>query len=157
MHFKRDRYVCGKQNKHEKKACSDNSRPKEKDLIASLLKDVNSLYFSDLKSVNIDQIVESKLRKVDQKISPIEKLQLDINKLKEKKQKALNKLLDDKIDQDAYDGLITKINPAIDDLTQQLNELETEVTSASGNIEDLKEYVLKQLKINEPITELNQS
>lgn len=85
------------------------------------------------------------------------KLRSELDSLKDKKQKALNKLLDDKIDQDAYDGLIAKINPTIDALTQQLNELETEVISASGSIEDLKEYVLKQLKINEAITEITPS
>lgn len=55
MHFKRDRYVCGKQNKFSKKACPDNFRPKE---------------------LLLSQV-----------------------------------LLDEKIDQDAYDGLIIQLNP----------------------------------------------
>lgn len=154
MQFKRGRYVCGHQNKHDKIACSENFRPKEKDLITSLLNDINSLYFSNIKLKEVKQLIESKLKKVTQQVSPTEKLQLELTQLKEKKQKALDKLLEGKIVQDAYDGLVAKITLAIDAITQQLNDLELEATNTNGNINDLKEYVLKQLKMNEPITSI---
>ena len=157
MQFKRDRYVCGNQNKHGKIACSDNFRPKEKDLITLLLNDLNSLYFSDIKTKEVECLVESKLKNLMQQVSPKEKLQSELTQLKEKKQKALDKLLEDKIDQDAYDGLVIKINPIIDTITQQLYDLELETSTTKGSIAELKEYVLKQLKINEPITEITPS
>ena len=51
MHFKRDRYVCGHQNKHGKKACSDNFRPIEDKLKQAILNDLNTLYFSKVSEV----------------------------------------------------------------------------------------------------------
>ncbi|WP_336046150.1 recombinase family protein [Solibacillus ferritrahens] len=157
MQFKRDRYVCGKQNKHGKVACSENFRPKEKDLIQSLLNDINSLYFSHLTASDVEKLVVSKLEKIKQQVSPIKKLQTEIANLKEKKIKALDKLVSDKIDQDTYDGLIAKINPVIVTLTQQLNDFELEASSTNGSVDDLKKYILKHLKINEPITEITPS
>lgn len=157
MQFKRDRYVCGHQNKHGKIACSENFRPKEIDLITFLMNDLNSLYFSNMKTTEVEQLIESKLNKIKQQVSPREKLQSELTQLKEKKQKALDKLLEDKIDQDAYDGLVAKINPSIEVLTQQLNDLELEESTTNGSVAELKEYVLKQLKINEPITKITPS
>ncbi|WP_186278738.1 recombinase family protein [Lysinibacillus sp. BW-2-10] len=157
MQFKRDRYVCGHKNKHGKIACSENFRPKEKDLIALLLKELNSLYFSNISTNEIEHLVETKIKKKKQQISPKEHLQLELTRLKDKKQRALDKLLDDKIDQDAYDGLVTKLNPEIEAITRQLNDIEHESNASNGSIDDLKNYVLKQLKINEPITKITPS
>ena len=104
MQFKRDRYVGGHQNKYGKIACSENFRPKEKDLITFLLNDLNSLYFSNIKTTEVEQLIESKLKKIKQQVSPREKWQSELTQLKEKKQKALDKLLEDKIDRDSYDN-----------------------------------------------------
>ena len=38
---------------------------------------------------------------------------------------AVDKLVSDKTNQDAYDGLMTKTTPAIDAVVQQLNDMET--------------------------------
>lgn len=158
MHFKRDRYVCGNQNKHGKIACSDNYRPKEKDLITVLLNDINTLYFANLKNEQVEKLLDSKLNALKkQQLTQEEWLSIELEKLTQRKQKALEKLLDDKIDQDAYDGLIATLNPQIDHLKAELKELQAESKATNGAINDLKEYVLKHLNMNEPLKELTPS
>ncbi|WP_160033771.1 hypothetical protein [Paenibacillus sp. An7] len=71
----------------------------------------------------------------------------------QRKQKAFEKLLDDKIDQDAYDGLIAILNPQIDQLKVELKELQAESKTTDGAINDLKEYALNYLDMNEPLKE----
>ncbi len=107
MHFKRDRYVCGYQNKHGKKADSTSQA-----------------------------------------------LQTELTQLRKKKQKALDKLLDDKIDQGAYDDLVTGLNPKIEKLVQQLNELNNEETELIVSKDELKTYILSQLNPKQPLTEI---
>ena len=46
------------------------------------------------------------------------------------------------------------LSPFLYALTQQLNDLEIEAASTNGSINDLKKYVLKQLKLSEPLTEI---
>ena len=87
MQFKRDRYVCGHQNKHGKIACSKNFRPKESDLTSLLLKEINSLYFTNVTQQNVEKLVQSKLNKIQQQVSPKEKLFSELTLLKEKKTK----------------------------------------------------------------------
>lgn len=155
MHFKRDRYVCGNQNKHGKIACSDNFRPKEKELTQSLLQDINSLYFADFKKQRVEKLLDSKLNSFKKKeLSKEESLSIELEKLMQRKQKALEKLLDDKIDQEAYDGLIANLNPQIDRLKDELNELQSELKATNSNIDDLKNYVLEHLDLSEPLKEL---
>lgn len=155
MQFKRDRYVCGHQNKHGKIACSDNYRPIEKELIKCLLKDINTLYFSTIQKNDVEKLLDSKLTSTkNKKLSKVESVIKEIEELKKRKQKALEKLLDDKIDQDAYDDLIANLNPKIEQLRKDLNEVQKESKATNGNIEDLKKYVLNHLNLNEPITKL---
>lgn len=49
------------------------------------------------------------------------------------------------------------ISPFLYALTQQLNDLELEASTTYGSIAELKEYELRQLKINEPITKITPS
>lgn len=157
MHFKRDRYVCGYQNKHGKKACSDNFRPIEKDLIRLLLNDLNQIYFSNVSYESIEKLVENKVNKslsAKNDDSPSQALQTELTQLRKKKQKAFDKLLDDKIDQGAYDDLVTGLNPKIEKLVQQLNELNNEETELIVSKDELKTYILSQLNPKQPLTEL---
>ena len=50
---------------------------------------------------------------------------MGLTQLKEMKVDAVDKLVSDKTNQDAYDGLMTKTTPAIDAVVQQLNDMET--------------------------------
>lgn len=155
MQFKRDRYVCGHQNKHGKIACSENFRPKERELIQYILQDINTLYFADLKKQHVEKLLDSKLNAIKKKESTSEEtIAIELEKLMLRKQKALEKLLDDKIDQDAYDGLIANLNPQIDQLKLDLKKFKSELQATNGNIDDLKDYVLNKLNINEPLTDL---
>lgn len=72
----------------------------------------------------------------------------------QRKQKALEKLLDDKIEQEAYDGLIANLNPQIDKPKAELIEIQTELKATNGNINDLKDYVLNKLNLTELLNEL---
>lgn len=131
--------MCEHQNKHEKIACSDNFRPVEKDLIKVLLQDINSLYFADLKQQKIEKLLDSKLNSLKKnELSREESISNELEKLMQRKQKALKKLLDDKIDQ----------------LKAELKEIQAESKATNGAIDDLKEYVLKHLDMNEPLKEL---
>lgn len=49
------------------------------------------------------------------------------------------------------------LSPFLYVLTQQLNDLELEASTTNGSIAELKEYELRQLKINEPITKITPS
>lgn len=49
------------------------------------------------------------------------------------------------------------LSPFLYALTQQLNDLELEASTTNGSIAELKEYELRQLKINEPITKITPS
>lgn len=131
--------MCEHQNKHGKIACSDNFRPVEKDLIKVLLQDINSLYFADLKQQKIEKLLDSKLNSLKKnELSREESISNELEKLMQRKQKALKKLLDDKIDQ----------------LKAELKEIQAESKATNGAIDDLKEYVLKHLDMNEPLKEL---
>lgn len=146
MYFKRDRYVCGLQNKHGKKACSDNFRPKENELIQALLNDLNQLYFSKVSASSTGNLLDRHLNKLNTKATTdIDKIQNELMHLREKKQKALDKMLDDKIDQDAYDGLVAKLNPQIEQLVKKLNHLQTEESNKNVDITELKSYILRNL------------
>lgn len=73
------------------------------------------------------------------------------------KQKALAKLLEDKIDQDVYDGLIATLNPQIEKLTEQLNVLQYEENSTTVNVSELKTYILQHLNPKQLLPELTPS
>ncbi|KGR86971.1 hypothetical protein [Lysinibacillus odysseyi] len=49
------------------------------------------------------------------------------------------------------------LSPFLYARTQQLNDLELEASTTNGSIAELKEYELRQLKINEPITKITPS
>lgn len=49
------------------------------------------------------------------------------------------------------------LSPFLYALTQQLNDLELEASTTNDSIAELKEYELRQLKINEPITKITPS
>lgn len=155
MHFKRDRYVCGHQNKYGKKACPDNFRPIERELIKSLLNDLNTLYFSNVSIASIEKLLENQLEKLKSKpVNDTEKFQKQLASLRAKKQKALDMLLDDKIDQEAYDGVVANLNPQIEKLVEQLNMLQFEENNNQVDVAELKAYILRQLNPKKPITEL---
>lgn len=133
MHFKRDCYTCRHQNKHGKIACSDNFRPIEKELINTLLQDINSLYFADLKQLKLEKLLDSKINSLKKNTFSKEvSISNELEKLTQRKQKALEKLLDDKIDQDVYDGLIATLNPQINQLKDELRVLQAESKATNG-------------------------
>lgn len=151
MHFKRDRYVCGHQNKHGKKACPDNFRPIEKKLATQLLIDLNTLYFSKTDNSYTGQAIDNKDASYT---SDIENFQNQLLLLRAKKQKALDMLLDDKIDQEAYDTVVKTINPKIDLLVKQLSLLQYEENNSNVGVEDFKTYISHQFNPKEPLTAL---
>ena len=155
MHFKRDRYVCGNQNKHGKKACPDNFRPIEKELIQVLLNDLNTIYFSNVSVASTEKLLDNNLKKLNSKpVNNHEKLLKQLTSLRTKKQKALDLLLDDKINQDDYDGLVVILNPEIEKLVEQLNLLQYEESNMQVDVANLKAYILNQLNPIQPLTEL---
>lgn len=155
MHFKRDRYVCGHQNKHGKKACPENFRPIEKDLKEVILNDLNALYFSNIRAKDTEKLLEKKLKKLEVKPkSNYEIFQSKVLALKTKKQRALEMLLDDKIDQEAYDTVVNKLNPQIEELVTQINLIKPEEVKVSVDLAELRAYILKQLNPKQLLTEL---
>ncbi|WP_226001524.1 hypothetical protein [Paenibacillus sp. BJ-4] len=83
-----------------------------------------------------------------------EKLQKQLASLRTKKQKALDLLLDDKINQEDYDGLVVILNPEIEKLVEQVNLLQYEESNMQVDIANLKAYILNQLNPKQPLTEL---
>lgn len=59
----------------------------------------------------------------DSYTADINKLQTQLLSLRIKKQKALDMLLDDKIDQESYDTVVRTINPKIDSLAIKFDSL----------------------------------
>lgn len=126
MHFKRDRYVCGKQNKFDKAACSENFRPVESALIKSLLEDINYAYFSNIPGKVLDSLIEKQLTKFESDVSnnrSQDNITSALDFLNKRKKKAINLLLDESINKDDYDLLMNELNPQIDQLKAELNEL----------------------------------
>lgn len=156
MHFKRDRYVCGYQNKYGKKACSENFRPIEKKLIQAILDDLNSLYFSKVSLSSFEKLLDKQVENSQTKVNnDLENLNLKLTSLRKKKQKALELLLDDKIDQDSFNNLALTLNPQIDDLVEKINLLEDEEESETTiDVEELKHYIREKLNPEQVLTEL---
>lgn len=158
MHFKRDRYVGGNQNKHGKKACPDNFRPIEKEIIRVLLNDLNTIYFSNVSIASTENLLDNNLKKLNSKpVNNHEKIQKQLASLRTKKQKALDLLLDNKINQKDYDGLVATLNPEIEKLVEQLNLLQYEESNLQVDVANLKAYILNQLNPKQPLTELTLS
>ncbi|HWL22692.1 MAG TPA: recombinase family protein [Ureibacillus sp.] len=158
MHFKRDRYVCGHQNKHGKKACSVNFRPIEDKLKQAILNDLNTLYFSKISKESTQKLLDQQLSKLQMDTNnEVQQYEKDLTKLRMKKQKALDKLLDDKIEQDVYDDLIATLNPKIEELVNKLNVLKEDDNNTHVDVTKLKEYILQQLNPKQLITELTPS
>lgn len=63
-------------------------------------------------------------------------------------------LLDDKIDQDSYDGVVAKLKPQIEQLIIKCNELQNEKTNTIVDVAELKAYILRQLNPKQLLTEL---
>ena len=63
-------------------------------------------------------------------------------------------LLDDKIGQDSYDGVVAKLNPQIEQLVIKCNELQSEKTNTNVDVVELKAYILRQLNPKQLLTEL---
>ncbi|KWU61139.1 hypothetical protein AWX17_18675 [Priestia megaterium] len=75
-----------------------------------LLNDLNQLYFSKVSTVSTEKLLDNYLEKIEIKyVTDIEKIKNELTQLLVKKQKVLGKMLDDKIDQDAYDGLVANL------------------------------------------------
>lgn len=157
MHFKHDRYCCGKQNKFGKAAYSDNFRPIETALIKTLLEDINDIYFSDISGKVIDSLIEKQLTKFQDNASSVnnqETLAKALDKLNVRKKKAINLLLDESIDKDAYDLLMKELNPQIDQLKSELNEFVEQDNITTVDRQELKAYIQSHLDPKQLLTEL---
>lgn len=56
--------------------------------------------------------------------------------------------LDDKIGQKAYDTVVNKLNPQIEQLVTQINLIKPEEVNVSLDLAELKADILKQLNLN---------
>jgi uncharacterized protein (DUF488 family) len=84
----------------------------------------------------------------------VQQSEKELTKLRMKKQKALDKLLDDLIEQEVYDELIAALNPKIEELVKKLNILIEDDNNTLVDVTKLKEYILQQLNPKQLITEL---
>ena len=75
----------------------------------------------------------------------VQQSEKELTKLRMKKQKALDKLLDDLIEQEVYDELIAALNPKIEELVKKLNILIEDDNNTLVDVTKLKEYILQQL------------
>lgn len=119
--------------------------------------DLNQLYFSNISKAATEKLLVARTKKELAKaksLSNSDVIQVELDSLKARKQKALDMLLDEKIDQDAYDGLIMKLNPKIEQLVKKLENLKSEASGMVVDEEELKAYILSQLNPKKPIKEL---
>lgn len=155
MHFKRDCYVCGYQNKYGKKACPDNFRPVESDLKKLVLDDLNALCFKSLNHSSIEKLIDTELQKdLEKQSKETTTIQKELMQLRNRKDKALEKLLDEKISQEDYDNFLSKLNPQIESLVDKLKTLKTNEVETNVTLDELKLYLLKQLNPKKPISKL---
>ena len=84
----------------------------------------------------------------------VQQYEKELTNLRTKKQKALDKLLDDKIEQDVYDDLIATLNLKIEELVKKLNVLKEDDNNMHVDVIKLKEYILQQLNPKQLLTEL---
>lgn len=110
--------------------------------------DLNTLYF-DASSQRILNNRENNYS------ADIEDLHNQLISHRAKKQKALDMLLDDKIDQEAYDTVVGTINPKIELLVKQLSLLQYEENNSNVGVEELRIYISRQINPKEPITDLS--
>jgi len=120
MHFKANRkgYICGNFNKHGHTQCSDH-HIKETDLIEAITQDIRNM-FSSLNSKSYQKDIEKKVSKIferDQK--RFLKIDVEIEKLKQDKVKALRAKLDKEIENEEYQLLIEDCNTALSNLKEE--------------------------------------
>jgi len=124
MHFKKNKrgYICGNYNKHGIKACSDHLI-RESDLKLAILDDIKKLACS-LDNQVILQSIESKLKKQKKNAeNQIASFSKELDRLKLKKKRSLNLLIDEKISKEDYDDFVNDTNEKINNILSKIENL----------------------------------
>ena len=91
-----------------------------------MLEDINYAYFSNIPGKVLDSLIEKQLTKFESDVSnnrSQDNITSALDFLNKRKKKAINLLLDESINKDDYDLLMNELNPQIDQLKAELNEL----------------------------------
>lgn len=148
MHFKKNRngYVCGNFNKHGKKACSDHII-REAELANAILADIKFM-LSNIKNekviAQIEKRVTSEKKKLEKELRNCSK---EIESLTSKKNKALDKFINDEITKEDYDTFKSSIDLTLNELTKKEQEYKTLIaekfsTSLLNELDDLKDEII---------------
>jgi site-specific DNA recombinase len=148
MHFKKNRkgYVCGSFNKHGKKACSDHII-RETDLSNAILTDIKFM-LSNIRNEKVISEVEKKVTSQKKKLEKdLKNCSKEIESLMSKKNKALNKFVNDEISKEDYDTFKASIDFQIKELSEKEQEYKTLIaekfnTNLLDELDGLKEKIL---------------
>lgn len=148
MHFKKNRrgYICGNYNKHGEKACSDHIII-ETELANAILNDIRFL----LSNVKNDKVIAEITKKVNSQKQKLERelksYLKEIENLTNKKNKALDKFINDDISKEEYDTFKSSIDFQIKELTEKEQEYKKLIaekfnTSLLNELGGLKEKII---------------
>ncbi|OIJ16539.1 recombinase family protein [Anaerobacillus alkalidiazotrophicus] len=146
----RNGYICGNYARHGKKACSSHSI-KEDLLKDTALTDIQTLVKEIHQEHYVKQLeAQSKASKqsLQQQLDKIEK---QINIIKDRKRKYINMLAGELITQEEYREIVESNNIEIKELADKKNDLLTAIESEQtvDNIKQLKQELLHFLNFNE--------
>jgi hypothetical protein len=161
MHYKKNRkgYICGSFNKHGIKACSSHII-REQNLENIIISDIKFLLTSINNNSILDTLNLCLNKENNSKIKRLKSLESKISKLETRKSNALKKFIDDFINKDDYDNIVTLINSELYELLSEKNSLEntTKINLTSdinnginhfkkiaSNVHILTPYIINQL------------
>lgn len=141
MHYKKNSrgYICGNYNKHGSKACS-NHLVREADLQLTISNELK-MFSSTLNEQDISLKIETKMQQQMQTSKKqITTFSDELERLKRKKKKILDLLVEDKILKEDYDDFTIDINKEINDVSSTIKHLESSLQIKES------ESMLKELK-----------
>jgi site-specific DNA recombinase len=152
FHYKKNRrgYICGRYNKHGRKACSDH-HVLEESLISIIQSDLNKLakvFKDDVQFANI----KSKMKKEKARLEKeLKSCNSKIGKINQIKSKALTRYLNDDIPKEEYDNSVALKNDEMKYLMSSKIKLETALSTSldTNAIENIKDAVDTALAFNE--------
>ena len=157
FHFKRNRkgYVCGRYDKHGRKACSDHI-VREKDLIDIIREDLKTLS-KNISSKNRYETIKNKLSKNKIKIEKeLKTVESKIATITTFKTKALEKLIAEEITKSDYDLITNSKNQELEKLLVLQDNLKKRVNDEVDEIlfQKIKQTVDEKLELNEITREI---
>jgi site-specific DNA recombinase len=152
FHYKKNRrgYICGRYNKHGRKACSDH-HVLEESLISIIQSDLNKLakvFKDDVQYAFIKGKMTKEKARLEKELKSCNSKIEQINQLKSK---ALTRFLNNDIPKEEYDNFVALKNGEMKELMSSKMKIETALSSSldTNALENIKDAVDNALAFNE--------